>query len=84
MTALPGFHEFASDGISHRVFQCERLRQEFGERFEAIAIPSPDPAQQIGPRAHAVLSLRYVPQPNHPTQQVFERVIAFLGQQLHA
>jgi hypothetical protein len=74
---------FSGDRLCPRE-RFDRLRQEFGDQFEAIEIPSPDPAHQIEKRAHSVLTLHYVPQPDHPTHQAFERVIAFLGQQLNA
>jgi dienelactone hydrolase len=61
----------------------ERLRAEFGERFEAIEIDS-SPGNAIGiPRdAHSVLTLHFVDRDGHPTKHALDRVLAFLHEQL--
>jgi dienelactone hydrolase len=49
------------------------LRHQFGERFESHELPGDQ---------HSVLTIGFVPEPNHPTVAARDRVIAFLRQQL--
>jgi dienelactone hydrolase len=61
----------------------ERLRETFGEAFEAIEIDSSKGnAYGIKPRAHSVLTVDLVDEPGHPTQAALDRVREFLGEQL--
>jgi dienelactone hydrolase len=61
----------------------ERLRSEFGDRFEAIEIDSSKGnAFGIPPGAHSVLTLHLVDEVGHPTRQALDRVIAFFREQL--
>lgn len=62
----------------------QTLRRVFGDRFEAIEIDSgPGNPHGIAQRAHSVLTVDLVEQPNHPTYAARERVIGFLDEQLH-
>ena len=51
----------------------ETLRSRFGSRFEGHEIPGDK---------HSVLTVDFVPDPNHPTFAARERVIAFLRERL--
>lgn len=60
-----------------------RLRQEFGERFEAIEIDSgPGNPHHIARAAHSVLTMDLVDEEGHPTRAAVERVLTFFRQQL--
>ncbi|TNE47580.1 MAG: dienelactone hydrolase [Deltaproteobacteria bacterium] len=61
----------------------QKLEELFGERFRKIEIDSSAGNPHGIPRAsHAVLTVHRVKEPNHPTQQAFREVVAFLHEQL--
>jgi dienelactone hydrolase len=62
----------------------ERLREELGDRFIAIEIDSgPGNPHGIPRTAHSVLTFHLVDEPDHPTRQALDRVIAFFRERLH-
>ena len=62
----------------------QTLRDTLGDTFEAIEIDS-SPGNPVGipTRAHAVLTVDLVDEPDHPTHAALNRVIAFLDERLH-
>ena len=61
----------------------ERLRAEFGDRFEAIEIDSSSGnAFGVPQDAHSVLTLHLVDRDGHPTRQALDRVLTFFREQL--
>lgn len=58
-----------------------RLREEFGDRLEAIEIPSSS-GRRPGRKAHCTLTHDLVDAAGHPTALARDRVIAFLHEQL--
>jgi dienelactone hydrolase len=61
----------------------DRLREEFGERFEAIVIDSgPGNPDGIPREAHSVLARDLVEEDGHPTEKALLRTIEFLTEQL--
>jgi dienelactone hydrolase len=61
----------------------QRLRDEFGDAFEAVEIDSgPGNAAGIGRRAHSVLTNDFVDAAGHPTRIALDRVLGFLREQL--
>jgi hypothetical protein len=62
----------------------ETLRHALGEAFESIEIDSsPGNPYAIPSRAHAVLTVDLVDEPNHPTRAALDRVMTFLNDKLH-
>ena len=53
----------------------ETLRSRFGNRFEGHELPG---------GKHSVLTIDFVPEPNHPTLAARDRLIAFLRERLGA
>ena len=65
------------------VERFDRLRAEFGSRFEAIEIDSSrGNAFGISPDAHSVLTIDLVDQDGHPTKKALDRTIAFFRERL--
>ena len=65
------------------VERFDRLRAEFGERFEAIEIDSSKGnAFGIPPDAHSVLTIHFVDQDGHPTRKALDRTLAFFRERL--
>jgi dienelactone hydrolase len=62
----------------------ERLRAEFGERFEAIELDDGDAQPNTGQAPHAVLTVHLVDRDGSPTKQAEARVIAFLKDRTEA
>ena len=63
----------------------DHLREQLGERFEAIEIDSTAGNEHGIPRtAHSVLTLHLVDEEGHPTWQARQRVLAFLRERLGA
>jgi dienelactone hydrolase len=61
----------------------ERLRNEFGDRFEPIEIDSSKGnAFGIPADAHSVLTVHFVDQEGHPTRRALDRVLAFFRERL--
>lgn len=61
----------------------ERLRAEFGSRFQVYEIDSSaQNTHGIGRWAHSVLGVSYVDEEHHPTKLAEQRVIEFLKHQL--
>jgi len=61
----------------------DRLRAEFGDRFEAIEIDSSRGNPFGIPQdAHSVLTLHFVDQDGHPTRRALDRVLAFFRERL--
>ncbi len=61
----------------------DTLQAVLGDRFRRIEIDSRlGNPYHIPPRAHSVLAGDFVDQPDHPTRQAYEMVVAFLRQQL--
>lgn len=61
----------------------ERLREEFGSRFDSFEIDSSSSnAHGISRWAHSVLGVSYCDEENHPTRLAEQRVIEFLKRQL--
>jgi dienelactone hydrolase len=61
----------------------DRLRAEFGDRFEAIEIDSSKGnAFGIPTHAHSVLTVHFVDQDGHPTKKALDRTIAFFRERL--
>ncbi|GAB4349542.1 MAG: dienelactone hydrolase family protein [Leptolyngbyaceae cyanobacterium] len=59
------------------------LRREFGDAIELIEIDSsPGNAHHIPENAHSVLTVHFVDQPDHPTRQARDRLLAFLQERL--
>ncbi|MFZ5895003.1 MAG: dienelactone hydrolase family protein [Myxococcota bacterium] len=73
---------FSGDiAVPHERFQ--RLREEFGENFQAIEIDSrPGNSHGIRVFAHSVLGADHVERPGHPTLDAERRTIAFLCERL--
>jgi dienelactone hydrolase len=66
-----------------RCERFERLKRQFGTRFEAIEINSSrGNAWQIPPNAHAVLTVAFDDREGHPTRDALKRVISFLDERL--
>jgi hypothetical protein len=73
-------------------FTCDRisppekfisLRREFGDGFEGHEIPSePGNPHGIRPKAHAVLTLEYSDEEDHPTRLALNRILEFLDENL--
>jgi hypothetical protein len=62
----------------------ETLRHALGEAFESIEIDSsPGNAYAIPSRAHSVLTVDLVDEPDHPTKAALDRVMTFLNDKLH-
>lgn len=59
------------------------LQQQLGENFTRIDIDSSlfNP-HRISIKSHSVLTLDFVDQPNHPTRQAYDQMVAFLRQRL--
>jgi dienelactone hydrolase len=55
----------------------DRLKREFGDRFEAIDLADAEALQGTGMQPHSVLTLHLDDRAGTPTKQVEERVIAF-------
>ncbi|MEB3278833.1 MAG: dienelactone hydrolase family protein [Lyngbya sp.] len=73
---------FSEDGTCPRE-RFVRLRQEFGDQVETIEIDSsPGNPHQISSMAHAVLTVHFVDNPEHPTHQALTRILAFLDEKL--
>jgi hypothetical protein len=73
---------FSNDWICPSA-RFDRLKKEFGEKFNAIVVQSPDDRFGIGKRAHAVLSKEYHASPDdHPTRLAYLRVVEFLNSRL--
>jgi dienelactone hydrolase len=65
------------------VERFDRLRSEFGERFEAIEIDSSRGNPHGVPHdAHSVLTLHFVDKDGHPTKLALERVLGFFRERL--
>jgi dienelactone hydrolase len=61
----------------------DRLRPEFGDRFEGIEIDSSrGNAFGIPQDAHSVPTIHFVDQDGHPTRQALDRVLAFFRERL--
>jgi dienelactone hydrolase len=61
----------------------DRLRSEFGTRFEAIEIDSSQGnAHGIPQDAHSVLTVHIVDSAGHPTKQALDRVLEFFRERL--
>jgi dienelactone hydrolase len=61
------------------------LRQTLGERFEAFEIDSrPGNPHGFGKMAHSVLTVEFKDDPEFPTRQAMDRVIAFFRERLAA
>jgi dienelactone hydrolase len=61
----------------------DRLRAEFGDRFEAIEIDSSKGnAYGIPQDAHSVLTIHFVNQDGHPTKKALDRTLAFFRERL--
>ena len=61
----------------------DRLREELGDGFEGIEIPSeavPDAWSPTGP--HSVLTTDLRDEAGHPTREALDRVIAFFQERL--
>jgi dienelactone hydrolase len=68
---------FSADPVASRQ-RFETLRAALGERFIAVEIDSsPGNPHGIGRRAHSVLTLDLVDEPDHPTGDALERVLRF-------
>lgn len=60
-----------------------RLREEFGDGFEAVEIDSSlGNAHRIPRTAHSVVTKDLVDQQGHPTHEALERVLSFFGERL--
>jgi dienelactone hydrolase len=65
------------------VERFDRLRAEFGERFEAIEIDSSKGnAHGIPPDAHSVLTIHFVDRNGHPTRKALDRTLEFFRERL--
>lgn len=61
----------------------DRLREEFGDHFEAIEIDSSKSnAFQFKKTAHSVVTTEFVDESGHPTREAMDRVIEFYNQRL--
>ncbi len=61
----------------------DRLREEFGERFDSVEIDSSSGNEHgIQLLAHSVLTNDLVDAEGHPTRQALDKVLAFLAQRL--
>jgi hypothetical protein len=61
----------------------ERLRQELGERFLAVEIPSPNERWGLGKQAHSVLTEEIdVQRPDHPATRAVASFVDFLSVRL--
>ena len=61
----------------------DTLRRAFGAAFEAVEIDSsPGNRFGVGSRAHAVLTLEFVDEEEHPTRRARDRVLGFLKERL--
>jgi len=77
-----GLRFTADRGCPAERFQT--LRRELGESFESIEIDSsPGNRHGIAQRAHSVLTVDLIDEPDHPTRMARDRVIAFLDERLH-
>lgn len=73
---------FSNDWICPNA-RFERLKKEFGAKFNAIVVQSPDNRFGIGKRAHSVLSSEYRDSPHdHPTRLAYLMVVQFLSSRL--
>jgi hypothetical protein len=84
LTDLPnvlGFR-FSCDNLSPEA-RFKTLRSTLGDNFEGEVIPSgPGSIPPIPARAHSVLTVDRVPDPDHPTEKALGKVIAFLQRKL--
>jgi dienelactone hydrolase len=62
----------------------ERLKSEFGDKFEAIELAAADALQGTGLTPHSVLTIHLDDQEGTPTKKAEERVIAFFKQRVGA
>lgn len=61
----------------------ERLREELGDGFEGIEIPSESVEPHFNRRvAHSVLTEHLIGEEGHPTRDALERVLGFFGERL--
>ena len=61
----------------------EALRDALGDAVHAVEIPSPDPAWDIGKRAHSVLTEEVDPdRPGHPATVALRETVDFLADRL--
>jgi dienelactone hydrolase len=75
---------FSADRLSPAE-RFETLRRELGEGFIAVEIDSsPGNLHGIKRRAHSVLTIDLVDEPDHPTRQALDRVVRFLRDRLTA
>jgi dienelactone hydrolase len=58
----------------------KRLREEFGDGFEAVEIDSK--LHGYGPQAHSVVTTELVDEAGHPTRQALDRVLALFEERL--
>jgi dienelactone hydrolase len=74
-----------SEDIAVPRARFQRLREEFGENFQAIEIDSRrGNAHGIGVLSHSVLGAHHVNRPEHPTADAERRTIAFVRERLIA
>ncbi len=60
----------------------ERLRQEFGDAFEAIQIDARHARPGTGMPAHSPLTTHLIDRPGEPTRAALDRTLAFLAERL--
>jgi len=61
----------------------DELRKQLGDGFIAVEIESPDPAWDLGKKAHSVITQEVDhSRPDHPATLAFEQVLGFLQEKL--
>jgi len=60
----------------------QRLKDEFGEAFEAIEIDAKFAKKKTGTPAHSVLTTHLIDEEGQPTREALDRTLAFLSSQL--
>jgi dienelactone hydrolase len=73
---------FTNDPLCRKP-RFDRLREELGDRFEAIEIDSaPGNAARIPRSAHSVVTADLVDEAGHPTRVALDRVLSFFAERL--
>ena len=72
---------FTNDSYCRKA-RFDRYEKILGNRFQRFEIPSPDEEHDIGPHAHAVLTIELRDDPKHPTRKALAAVLTFLSANL--
>jgi hypothetical protein len=72
---------FTGDVLFCRAARFERLRREFGDGFEAIAVSGRAAKQRPEP-PHSVLTLGLIDREGEPPREAMNKIIGFLSDRL--